>query len=86
MHSNQTLMNELISVRELIQVMIGDTLFDKIIKVGTPLSLRGLIILHALINYFRVLLIILMKCYHLMILIFYWLQETLRNDTCTVDV
>ena len=79
-------MNELISVRELIQVMIGDTLFDKIIKVGTSLSLRGLIILHALINYFRVLLIILMKYYHLMILTFYWLQETLRNDTCTVHV
>ena len=40
MHSNQTLMNELISVRELIQVMIGDTLFDKIVKVGTFLSER----------------------------------------------
>ena len=49
MHSKQTLMNELISVRELIQVMIGDTLFDKIVKVGTPLSLRGLIIFHSLI-------------------------------------
>ena len=31
--SLQALMNELISVRELVQVMIGDTLFDKIIKV-----------------------------------------------------
>ena len=39
-------MNELISVRELIQVMIGDTLFDKIVKVGTFLSER---IVHLLI-------------------------------------
>ena len=75
-------MNELISVRELIEVMIGDTLFDKIVKVCTPLSER--IDYTLLINYFRVLLIILMKYYHLMILIFYWLQETLRNDTCTI--
>ena len=66
-------MNELISVRELIEVMIGDTLFDKIVKVCTPLSER--IDYTPLINYFRVLLIILMKYYHLMILIFYWLQE-----------
>ena len=84
MHSKQTLMNELISVRELIQVMIGDTLFDKIVKVGTSLSER--IDYTPFINYFRVLLIILMKYYHLMILIFYWLQETLRNESCTVDV
>ena len=74
-------MNELISVRELIQVVIGDTLFDKIVKVGTPLFER---IDYTSLNYFRALLIILMKYYHLMILIFYWLQETLRNDTCTV--
>ena len=71
-------MNELISVRELIQVMIGDTLFDKIVKVCTPLSER--INYTPLINYLRVLLIILMKYYHLMILTFYWLQETLMND------
>ena len=77
-------MNELISVRELIQVMIGDTLFDKIVKVCTPLSEKIDYTPH--INYFRVLLIILMKYYHLMILTFYWLQETLRNDTYTVHV
>ena len=34
-------MNELISVRELVQVMIGDTLFDKIIKVHTMREREG---------------------------------------------